>query len=162
MTLLQYLTSSKLDSSTWCGTHEAFILHWIEQVRLYHSLATPSEHLLQATQRVLLENAVWDVPHLAQVKNTSQLLQAQTNQPVTFDSYITLLESATQQFDRSSASITTSKSKGKTRSVLQHTFDYTPSDGPDPNLSFDVNMDIGQYQAFYASRPHNRPRLPNA
>ena len=82
-------------------------------------------------------------------KNTSQLLQAQTNQPVTFDSYVALLESAAQQFDRSNVSL--SKSKSKPRSVLQHAFAMDFADDPEPDLSFDVDMDIGQYHFMFCN-----------
>jgi hypothetical protein len=36
--ILKYLTSAKVGDGTWRGTTKAFILHWIEQLRLYHAL----------------------------------------------------------------------------------------------------------------------------
>ena len=69
---LTWLTSAKLTSDSWPGTHESFILHWQEQVRQYLSLA-PTQQMGNVQLRVLLENAVSFVPYLAQVKDTSRL-----------------------------------------------------------------------------------------
>ena len=51
--ILEYLTSVKLTADSWPNTHESFILHWLDQLRLYHELA-PDQTMPEQQQRRML------------------------------------------------------------------------------------------------------------
>jgi hypothetical protein len=65
--LLQYVTSAKLGDGKW-KTH-TFILNWQDQIRKYHDLVATSDKFPDAIQRIMLENAVHQIPDLRAVKN---------------------------------------------------------------------------------------------
>ena len=156
-TIMAYLTTAVLDS-TWRGTHESFIMHWLDQVRQLSDL-DPKHTMPDYQKRTLLENAVRLQPHLLQVKNTSALLASQTRKPLDFETYVNLLLAAAQTHDAQHSSLP----RSRTRKVYQTELDYIEDSHLDnqPELSFDIDTDIGEYQVFQsrlASAP--RPRLP--
>ena len=56
-TLLQYITTASLSDGSWNGMTEQFILHWLEQVRLYEELIDVSAALSDSVKLTLLTNA---------------------------------------------------------------------------------------------------------
>ena len=99
--ITKYLTNIKLDD-TWRGTHESFLMHYNDQLRLLDSLADSDEKLHDNTRVTFLESAVESVPDLRQVKITDNVLQAQldSTRPISYRSYFDLLKDAAFQLDQ--------------------------------------------------------------
>ena len=53
-TLLQYITIASLSDGSWNGTTRHFVLHWMEQVRLYEELVDVSAALSDSVKLTLL------------------------------------------------------------------------------------------------------------
>ena len=98
-TLLQYITTARIDDGTWNGTTEKFVLHWMEQVRLYEELVDPTAALVDAVKLTLVTNAVRGHPKLSGVYNVAVQLASQTGQRVDYDQYSDLLLSECAQAD---------------------------------------------------------------
>ena len=88
--LLSYITSARIDSSSWKGSTEGFILHWQEQVRLYESLA-PADKFKDTQKRTMLENAVAPVKALRAVKDQADQLKTHLKKDLDYKEYISLL-----------------------------------------------------------------------
>ena len=173
-TLLKFIMSSQLTADSWFGTHDDYIVHWKEQVRLYNELETVAplqDHMLF----LFLSNAVSLQPHLAAIKGTSDTLQAGTNGaqgPMNFLAYTKLLHSAAQRYDRIHHPKRPKPSSGN-RKVYTHETDhgltqYSNSYYDNYNTPFDIDTsisDINDYQAYRAatgsSSFRGRPYLPN-
>ena len=83
--LLKYITSARLDDGkSWRGSLQGFILHWMEQVRLYHNMIPASQHLSDTLQRTMLQNAVHGYPELRAVDTQAQQFKTQTGNDLTF------------------------------------------------------------------------------
>ena len=150
-TLLKYLTSAKIDDGQWKGTTTGFIIHWKETVRKYHSKVTNNEQFSDSQQKVMLQNAVHNIPELRQVKITAELQTALNGATLTFEQYNTLLQSAATQYD------TASRSVQQKRSVYQ-----TDITNHDDLYNIDTTVDT-----IHANMTNSRtsfpsaPRLPN-
>ena len=70
-TLLQYITTASLSDGTWNGTTEQFVLHWLEQVRLYEELVDASAALSNSVKLTLPTNAVNGHTKLSSVHNVA-------------------------------------------------------------------------------------------
>jgi hypothetical protein len=79
--LLSYLTTAKLSDVSWCGTTKAFVLNWIDELRLFHKLTPMVDRLSENTQRTLLQNAVIGLNALRQVQINSDLQKAIRKEP---------------------------------------------------------------------------------
>ena len=90
---LTYLTTTRLGDGSWKGTTHAFILHWQDQVRKYHSLA-PNQKLPTDLQRTMLENAVHPIDELRAIKTQAAQHKAHTGNDLTYPQYAALLLSA--------------------------------------------------------------------
>ena len=97
---LHYITSARLGDGTWNGTTHAFILHFQEQIRAYHSYVKPTELLSEPLQLILLQNAVDGVPALSQVKTTQQQLHVTQGTEITYHQYCQLLSTAALTLDK--------------------------------------------------------------
>lgn len=168
--LLFFIMNNQLTADSWFDTHDNYITHWNEQVRLYNELETTAqlqEHMLI----MFLGNAVSLQPHLESVRTTSDTIQAAGGPAVdlTYLSYRNLLHDAAQRYDR------THQPRGRrrngTRRVSYHDLaepvDTALADNYD-NYNYDLDAsldDITSYQAFRAqsgfNRRHNPSRLPN-
>ena len=72
--LLEYLTMARLGEGTsWNGTTNAFVLHYLEQFCQYKSVTPDEQHICPALKLILLQNAVSNVPNLHHIK--TQALQ---------------------------------------------------------------------------------------
>ena len=99
--ITKYLTNIKLDD-TWRGTHESFLMHYNDQLRLLDSLVDSDEKLPDNTRVTFLESAVESVPDLRRVKITDNVLQAQldSTRPISYRSYFDLLKDAAFHLDQ--------------------------------------------------------------
>ena len=140
-TLLQYITTAHLDDGTWNGTTEKFVLHWMEQVRLYEELVDPTAALVDAVKLMLVTNAVCGHPKLSGVYNVAVQLASQTRQHVDYDQYSDLLLSECAQADSAFA-----QSPRKAHHSVYKS-DLAINDGEDDALQFfsadeaDYNID---------------------
>ncbi|CAJ1967690.1 unnamed protein product [Cylindrotheca closterium] len=158
--LLQWIMTARLDDS-WRNTHESFIIHWQEQVCKYHTLADISQRMPETQQHLLLEQALIAVPYLDEIQRLSRILEMQTGKAIIFDDYVTLVESAAQSYDTRQDS----KTKPKNNPSRDIYFTDVRSGFGDDNLpmEFNIDTDIGEYQAYRSSfTPGRRPRLPQA
>ena len=150
-TLLRYLTTTKLGVDTWKGTAHSFILHWLEQVRLYNDLSSTTD-LSDELTLTLLQNAVHDFKPLRAVKDNADQHKTHTGNELTLEQYVNLLESAAINHDASVApkrSVLT-----KRRQVLMHDLDYDFTDDfiDDDIPDFDIDAPLDVLQAYAASR----------
>ena len=93
--LLSYITSSNLGDGKWKGTTHAYIIHWQDQVRIYHDL-NPNHALSDDIQCTLLANSVHPITELRAVKAQSMQHMTHTGQDLTYHQYCSLLLSAAQ------------------------------------------------------------------
>lgn len=160
-TILSYITSVRLGNGEWKGTTEAFILNWINQVRLYERQVPDSDHFSDGQKRVMLENAVHGLSELRQVKNNADLEKTKTGQTLRFDQYTSLLLSAAAAYDSQFA---TKRSKHQVFSheIFDHD-DFNSSSDPE---SFDIETPVSTLQVYAAMRnsakstkPDHKPRM---
>ena len=98
--LLSYITQTRLGDGSWKnGTHK-FILHWEEQVRQYEKLVPVTDHFSESIKLQMLQNAVYNIPDLRQVKVQADQLATQTGRRLTYAEYVALLSSAAAQYDK--------------------------------------------------------------
>ena len=128
-TLLQYITTARIDDGSWNGMTEQFVLHWMEQVRLYEDLVDPDAALVDAVKLTLITNAVRGHPKLSGVHNVSIQLASHTGQRVNYDQYSDLLLSECAQVDSAFAQSSRKTSK---RSVYMS--DLSINDGEVPSM----------------------------
>ena len=98
-TLLQYITTASIVDGSWNGMTEQFVLHWMEQVRLYQDLVDPTAVLVDAVKVSLISDAVRGHPKLSGVYNVAAQLASQPGQHVDYDQYVNLLLSECAQVD---------------------------------------------------------------
>jgi hypothetical protein len=55
--ILSYLTSARVTDGSWRGTTKAFVLNWVNKLRVYHNLVPPTDLMSDLLQRNLLLNA---------------------------------------------------------------------------------------------------------
>ena len=111
--LMTYITSVRINDGSWRGTTSSFILHWIEQVRLYESTANKNEHFSDGQKRTMLENVVSSHNELRAIKTQADQLKALNGSVLTYAQYSTLLQASANTYD-ASLSVNTKK---HTRSV---------------------------------------------
>jgi len=99
----EYLTTIRLDSGTWKGAQENFLLHFKEQARLYNELVEPSEQYSEQIFIKFLHLAVSGTPNLATVLNTQYAARsaAGVTTKMSFSEYVSFLQSQAQIYDMS-------------------------------------------------------------
>ena len=144
-TLLTYLTTTKLGSSTWRGNTENFIIHFLEQIRQYNALArstTGATEMDDQMKKQLLQNAVSTVRELDAIQNNAAMQEALGLPAITFDKYRGLLSAAAQTYDRSHTTGARSR-----RQTYQHELEYDYYE-PEPNYGSEPYDDYNtQYRA---------------
>lgn len=95
--LLTYVSSEKFEKGLWQGTSEQFVLHWMNQVRIYNNIST--EKITPKLVMTMLQNAVQEIRELASVKTTCDSLQTHTGKPTDYHGYVFLLMSALASYD---------------------------------------------------------------
>ena len=117
--LLGYLTTEKLGTgSNWRGTTSEFILHWVNQLRLYDSnVADPNDKFSDRLKLTMLQNAVEPIAELRQIKEHDAIRKQGGQSPLDFSGYLTLLKSAAQSYDAAKSKAGTNVAR---RRVFQH------------------------------------------
>ena len=90
-TILRYVASAHIGDGSWRGTSRAFVLNWMDQIRLYEKLIDPRDHLQDGLKLVMLQNAVHDSKALHDVKDTANQLEAVSKVKTTYQEYTNLL-----------------------------------------------------------------------
>ena len=103
---------------------EQFVLHWMEQVRLYEDLVDPDAALVDAVKLTLITNAIRGHPKLSGVHNVAIQLASHTSQRVDYDHYSDLLLSECAQVDSAFA-----QSSRKTSKSSVYMSDLSINDG---------------------------------
>lgn len=75
---------------------EGYILHWQEQVCLFHDLVKVKEGLPESVLMMVLQNAVFPSPELRAVKTQGHQLQTTTGKALNYEQYLALLTSVAQ------------------------------------------------------------------
>ena len=153
--LLTYITTARLGSGgSWKGPTTGFLTHWKDQVRQYHSLVPDHSIFSDEQQLTMLQNAVHPIPELRMVKTTADQLRTQLGQPVTLESYASLLESACAQYDDQ---FTNPARKPTKRAIYMHDI-QEEYDGDDLNdeQGYDIDSDSHTILANAAMRPNDR------
>ena len=146
-TLLQYITTACIVDGSWNGMTEQFVLHWMEQVRLYQDLVDPTAVLVDAVKVSLISDAVRGHPKLGGVYNVAAQLASQPGQHVNYDQYVNLLLSECAQVDSAIARSPRKAVKCSAVKCSIYMSDLAINDGEDDALQFsgeneaDYNID---------------------
>jgi hypothetical protein len=97
--LLTHLTTFKLDSSTWKGTHVGFLVNFQNKLREYERLTPVADHYSDEMKRILLQQAVSSVKALDAIKNQCELEVVQGRAQPNFAAYTSLIRSASALLD---------------------------------------------------------------
>ena len=98
--LLTYITSAKLGEGTsWKGDTTSFVFHWVDQHRLYEGQIAVKDQFSPAQKRAMLENAIQPIPELRAVKVQADQHKVQTGWNLSYDQYLSLVESAAANYD---------------------------------------------------------------
>jgi hypothetical protein len=99
--LLSHLATVKIsDGTCWRGATKAFVLNWIDKLRLHHEVTPVADQLSENTQRTLLQNAVVGLNALQQVQINSDLQKATHGTVLTFTQCRTLLINTATGYDK--------------------------------------------------------------
>ena len=163
--LLFFINNNQLTDDTWFDTHDNYITHWNDQVRLYHDMGAArisEENLINH-----LSNAVSLQPHLATVQSTFDTIQAAggTQGELTYLAYRNLLHAAAQRYNLTHKPRRNGGRNSTRRVHLHDTTDYTleelTGNFDNYNTPYDLDMSFdNSYEAYRAFQ--SRPRLPNA
>ena len=149
-TLLQYITTACIVDGSWNGTTEQFVLHWMEQVRLYQDLVDPTAVLVDAVKVSLISDAVRGHSKLSGVYNVAAQLASQSGQHVDYDQYANLVDSAVARSPRKA---------GKCSVYMS---DLAINDGEDDALQFSVaneaNFNIDSDPMTRMTKPNQTER----
>ena len=156
-TILSYVTSARLGNGDWKGSTEGFITNWQNQVRLYERLVPQADHFSNGQKRIMLQNAVYPIEELRQVKNTADLEKAKTGTDLSYDQYSALLLSAAAAYDQQFAP--------KSNKRLAYSHQTGTHNLASDELSFDIDSPVDTIQAFTMenqrpSKPPTRVRMP--
>ena len=136
--LFQYLSTSKIDE--WKGTTHSYLIHWLEQVRLFHTIA-PGK-IGDEQLRILLQTAVGSIEFLANVGIQAEINDVRDGNTTTWDQYQQLLKTAAKQYDKKHASKAHNRDH---RRVYLHDIDdgYEAAAAPDDADDTFYDIDTG-------------------
>ena len=142
--LLEYITTSNI-ADGWNGTAKGYVLHWMEQIRLYHTIkpdAYDDEQL-----RIMLQNAVNPNPDLRAICAQEDYARATGARTPSFEQYYALIKAAAERYDASH------NVKRKPR-VRRNVYSHDISDAaPPPDPSVDAfGVDTSFYTIMEAQR----------
>ena len=167
-TLLQYITTACIVDGSWNGMTEQFVLHWMEQVRLYQDLVDPTAVLVDAVKVSLISDAVRGHPKLSGVYNVAAQLASQPGQHVDYDQYVNLLLSECAQVDSAIArspckAVKCSAVKCSAIKCSVYMSDLAINDGEDDALQFSVeneaNFNIDSDPMTLMANAHRRREI---
>jgi uncharacterized pyridoxamine 5'-phosphate oxidase family protein len=151
--ILSYITSVRLGNGEWKGSTEAFVLHWINQVRLYERQVPSSDYFSEGQKRVMLENAVATINELRQVKNNADLETTKTGKALTFEQYSSLVLSAAAAYDNQFAS--------KRFNHQVFSTEIYDRDNPETFEGFDIETPVSTIQAYAATSNKSKSKNPS-
>jgi hypothetical protein len=160
--LSSYLTSTRLHTLQWRGTQSNFILHWMEQARIYNKI---SDTEFTETQLVTFLNACLSgTPNLSQVltlHRTAQKAAGITASPIGISEYVALLLDQAQVHDAGNTNTTNPRAQ---RSVNSHEFLFKENDPPNDSGIYKVfNTEIHDDETpieYLINRTKQGPRRP--
>ena len=160
--ILGYITTAQWGNRDWKGTAEGFVLHWLDQVRLYDSIA---KHPLDDTVKdQMLKNAVRPLSALRQVTNTAQQLAVQNNTPPSYEVYKQLLLAAAaeydSQFQQKRPAPGRSLPGSSSRTVYTHDQLPPSSSTPASSALYTIDTHVQDLDAFYDVPPPPDPPPP--
>jgi hypothetical protein len=156
--LLSYLTSTKITDG-WKGTSKAFVLSWVDKLRMYHDLVPT--RMPDDLQLSLLQNAVIGLNALQQVQLNADLQKTMHGTVLTFAQYFSLLLNTATGYDQRRDKPNTT---GRSRRALFNSEMYFPyddgqhDDDADEGDDFNVDTTTTQLQA-YAMERHARNKF---
>ena len=147
--ILKYLVRTSIDSH-WNGTTQAFVLHFLEQVRQYRKLKDDDGALGDAVVFELLQQSVSTVPDLRQVEVTAEVAAQKDGTDLSLDQYKASLISAAVVYDDS-----VPVKKPSRRRLVNSSTVVDPSDDSDDEDPFTIDTPISTVKAFATkqSRP---------
>ena len=167
--LLSYITSARLGNGTWRGNTQSFILHWIDQVRLYEKQVPQRDHFSHGLKRTMLQNAMHDVAELRAVKNQADQMHTHNQRMLTFEEYVQLLTSAAAAYDAQFDNKSGHSARLNRRAVYSHDIIQQSDDADDDRDTFyDIDVGLNVLQAnvnergrpSYGDRPNTRLPAP--
>ena len=96
--LLEYITTSNI-ADGWNGSAKGYVLHWMEQIRLYRTIkpdAYDDEQL-----RIMLQNAINPNPDLRAIGAQEDYARATGARTPSFEQYYALVKAAAERYDAS-------------------------------------------------------------
>jgi hypothetical protein len=154
--LLSYLTTAKISDGSWRGTPKAFVLNWIDKLRLFHELTPVADRLSENIQQTLFQSTVIGFNALRQVQINSDLQKATQGTGLTFTQYRSLLINLATGYDRRSDK---PNPTGKPRrSVFQSETLVRDNTDIDDEFEYDVDTTQAELQA-YAMNRRERPQF---
>ena len=156
---LTAITTASLSDSSWNGTAEQFVLHWLEQVQLYEELVDISATLSNSVKLTLLTNAVCGHTELSSVHNVAIQLASHFGHAVDFTKYLELLLSECAQVDSALA-----HSPRKSGKRFVYFTDLTINDGEDDahhhlSSADEVNYTIDSDPVTLMANAHRRHEM---
>jgi hypothetical protein len=153
--LLSYLTTAKINDGSWRGNTKAFVLNWVDKLRLFHDLTPAADRLSESVQRTLLQNAVLSLNVLQQVQTNADLQQATQGVALTFTQYCGLLINSATGYNKRSDAKPTNSNGGSRRLVFSSETIYG-NDGAyedeTSDLKYGVDTSADEIQAYTTNR----------
>ncbi len=112
--LLEYITTTNI-ADGWNGTAKGYVLHWMEQIRLYRTIkpdAYDDEQL-----HIMLQNAINPNPDLRAIGAQEDYARATGARTPSFEQYYALVKAAAERYDASHAGKPKSRAR---RNVYAH------------------------------------------
>jgi hypothetical protein len=167
--LVNYLSSARLDKTTWNGTQANWIIHYEKQSRLHDEIATAKFTDSQKIQ--FLRTAVSGVPNLANVAKTQETLcrmLGQSPDTLSFENYVSELLHAAELHN----GVKSSRSRNSDLQGNIHSVEDNSMNGQDSMGGFGVNVhdidtdidDLMQYSSNnhnFKSKSNNKSKNPN-
>jgi hypothetical protein len=163
--MLSCLATTKISDGSWRGATKAFLLNWIDKLRLFHELTPVPDRPSESVQRTLLQNAVLGLDMPRQVQISSELQKATTGTVITFAQCKSLLINAAAGYDKQSGK---SNPNGKSRrSAFSSEIisgdksgfeDDTLYEDVTSEFCYDVDTMPGEIRA-YAANQRERPQF---
>ena len=147
-TILAYLTSSTISDGNWNGTTHAYILNWLDKVRIYNTIA--DDILGEIQLKVMLQNAVKPISDLRQVAATAKTTQTATGKKITYDDYVNLLTTAAQVYDDSL--IKDPRARARSRKIYEHNT-YYHDEFNDNETIYNVDTPIYKIMETHQRKP---------
>jgi hypothetical protein len=171
--LLAHLTTFKLDTNTWRGTHVSFIVNFQDKIQEYECLTPPADHYSDELKRTLLMQAVSQVRDLAAIKTQLQLEVVQGCPMPNFAGYVGLILSTYQILDQRLTKTAARAMVNKPTSITANTHDFKSEYEEDhqgyyENYSheidtetFNIDTDAMDLEIYHAQHSGAFKKVPN-